>query len=223
MGEEEAGGSGGLGFGEGLFPGGVAPADVVVAAVADVFVGGVLGVVDEDVGSGGEALDRGAELSAVFGVGAESEDGGRATGAVFFDAVAEATAGMVKGCPGDVKGGVGAGELDGIGGEVGEGEFGGHVFEIDGEAEVVLLAAEGAFERADGGVGVRGKGGAEEVEGVFWMEGGHEKGEALDVVPVEVTEEEGGVEGLGPAEEVEAEKAEAGAGVEDEEEVAGLD
>lgn len=224
--EEDVFDAGGLAFFQGPTPSGVAPAMAREAAFifAFVFFVGVLRVVEHEVGAGDEFLDVGVEVAEVFGVGGEGEGADGVVGEVFFDAVAEAAAGVVEAVALDAEKAGFAFEFDGgVFFEVAEVHFGGHVLELDGEVEVFLLAAEGFFkDAADEALG-GGEFGSPEVEAVAFAEGGDEKGEALDVVPVDVAEDEGGVDGRAAAGQFEAQEAEAGTAIHDEEGVFGFD
>lgn len=105
----------------------------------------------------------------------------------------------------------GATNLDGD-----EGHVGLHVGEGDGEVAVLLLVLEGILDIMN----------AIEVEFVAGDEGGDEEGEALEVVPVGVGEEEvkfAFALAAGAAHEFVAEGAEAGASIDDEGVIIGLD
>lgn len=206
------------------FPSGVSPAFVWDGADAVVLVISILGVVEDDVGVFDQLLDIGVEVVEVFGVGGEGEDFDRLAGDVFLDAVAIATAGVVEGACGDDHFPGGGGDFDRfVIVEIPEVHLGGHVFELNGEVEVLLLAAEGFFEdaadEARGGV----EAGPVEIEVVAGFECGEEKREALDVVPVDVTEEESGVDGILAFGQFEAEEAETGTPVDDDQAATGFD
>ncbi len=75
--------------------------------------------------------------------------------------------------------------------------LGRHVPELDGEVEVFLLSAEGFFQDAADKAWTADEPWAVEPELVVGIEAGTEEGEALDVIPMDVAEEEVGVDGLG--------------------------
>lgn len=134
MGEKEAGDLGRVSFSQGLFPSGMTPANVIVAPLSDIFIRRILRIMDQDISLGGKTLDRGTDLTAVFGVGAKGENGGGLVGAMFFHAVAEASAGVVEGCPINVKRGLAPVDFQRLRGQVGKGQFGRHVFKINRKA-----------------------------------------------------------------------------------------
>ena len=145
-----------------------------------------------------------------FGVGKEGDDAcGRGK------PVADGEAGMV--------GAVGADE-GGADGEIEVAQFlnldvAGELGEGDGKVGAFHLAGEGGFEAGAGAFA------AEDAEAAAGFVEGGKEGQALDVIPVGVGDEEGEGEGLGLefCEEGAAEFAEAGAGVEDDDVFAAAD
>ena len=99
-----------------------------------------------------------------------------------------------------------------------EADVGGHVVELNGEVRVFHLAGDDVLELF---VEVHG---AVDREFVAGDERGHEEGEAVDVVPVGMAEEDVGAHGAAAAHEVEPEFAHARAKVDNEQRaVFGLD
>ncbi len=178
---------------DGMGEGGVTPSFFV-----DVFFGGVLDFMDEEVAAAVKVDVGGRGRGGLFVIG---DVGDGLMGSLDFEAVGGA--GMFGGMGVDEEGTDG----DGFGwGEGAEGEVGVDLFKLDGEE---LAAEELLKEFAAGAVGtLRGPNG----DVSFGTIDGLEEGKADDVIPVGVAEEKGDV---GVA-QVGAEGTDAGAGVDDE-------
>ncbi len=213
-----------FGFFESPFPSGMAPAFVGNGADAVVFVVGVLGVVEDDVGVFDQLLDIGVQVIEVFGVGGEGEDFDGLAGDVFFDAVAVTSAGVIEGARRDDQLARSRGDLDNsVIIEIAEIHFRRHVLEFDREIKVLLLAAEGFFEDATDEARSGAEAGSVKVELITGFEGGEEKGEALNVVPVDMAEEKSGLHGFFAPRQLQSQQTEAGAAVDDDEASTGFD
>ncbi len=190
---------------------GVVHAAVAPAGVADVFVAVVLGIEDENVGVADE-INHVAVVAAFarFGVGKENDDAVRRG-----QPVADSETGMVCAVGADERGADGEIEIAQFLDVNVAGQFG----ERHGEIGAFHLTGEGgdeAFVRAFA---------AEDAEAAAGFINGRKEGQALDVIPVGVGNEEGEIERLGLEffEERDAEFAEAGAGIEDDDVFAGAD
>ena len=178
----------------------VAPPDAGAAVVAAVLLGRVLRVVHEQVGALGQRAQGRVDAGVVLGVRGVHE-----APACVLDAVRQHAAGVVQ--PRDADRGLA--DVEAVAApHLVHPDLGPQLVEPHGEDRRRHLAREHAGERRPAG------GAAVDAELARGQVRRHEEGQALDVVPVQVREEEGGVHGALREEGV-AEAADAGPGVQD--------